>query len=253
MINISRPIVFIDFETTGINTQEDRIVEMGVIKLFPDGTRSGKEYKVNPTIPIPASATEIHGISDDDVKDSPKFSQLAKGLLDFITGCDLAGFNSNHFDFPLLYAEFDRCGIEWDYNQHQMVDVGNIFKIKETRTLSAAVQFYCKKEHVDAHSALADIEATVDVFQAQILHYEDLPTTIEELSLYSNFGKKRLDMAGKFTLHDDGITILLNFGKNKGLPAKDDLGFLNWMITKASFPPDTNRIAHKILEDNNFY
>jgi DNA polymerase III subunit epsilon len=244
MIKLERPIVFVDFETTGVDTSKDRIIEYAFCKINPDGSRETKEGKLNPGIPIPPSATEIHGISDEDVKDKPAFKNFAKGILAFIEGCDLGGFNSNNFDFPLLYAEFNRCGINWDYSKQEMVDCGNIFKIKEERTLAAAVKFFLGKELEGAHGALADIIATADVFEAQLLKYEDLPKTIPELSLFSNFGKKRLDMANKFVLAEDGKTVIINFGKSKGYPAQNDKGFLQWMLSK-DFPPDTLKIAEE--------
>lgn len=247
MISLERPIVFIDVETTGTDTQADRIVEMSVVKLKVGGERIVKTYRFNPGIPIPAGATAIHGISDEDVKDNPPFSKMAKSFLEFITGCDLAGFKSNQFDFPLLYSEFTMAGIEWDYNGHNMIDVGSIYTIQEPRTLAAAVKFYCGKELEGAHGAEADIWATVDVFEKQIEQYPDLPKTVEELALFSNYGKKRLDMAGKFTLAEDGTTVLFNFGKQKGQPAKNDYGFLQWMVYKASFPPDTTKIAKQLM------
>jgi len=248
-MNLLRPITFVDFETTGIDSQNDRIIEYAFCKLFPDGSRETKSGKLNPGIPIPASATAVHGITNEDVKDCPLFQQLAKGILSFIEGSDLGGFASNNFDFPLLYSEFNRCNIDWKWQEHAMVDCGSIFKIKEARTLAAAVQFYCQKELEGAHGALADILGTVDVFEAQISKYEDLPQSIQELALFSNYGNIKLDMAGKFVMAEDGKTILLNFGKNKGLPAKNDWGFLNWMITK-QFPPDTNRIAAALMNND---
>lgn len=248
MFILKRPLVMIDFETTGLNTQEDRIIEYSFCIVFPDGIKEIKTGYLNPGIPISESSTLIHGIKDEDVSQSPTFCNLAKGMLAFIDGCDLGGFNSNHFDFPLLYAEFLRAGITWDYSKHYFIDVGTIFKRKEERTLAAAVRFYCNREIEGAHSAEADILATFDVLTAQIDKYPDLPSSMEELALYSNFDKKRLDMAGKFVTDKDGI-ILFNFGKQKGKPATD-FGFLRWMVfCDPPFPPDTLAIAQKLMNE----
>ena len=245
---LERPITFLDFETTGTNILEDRIIEYAFLKVYPDGEKEEKSGFLNPGIPIPAGATKIHGIKDSDVEDKPMFKNFAKGILAFLDGSDIGGFSSNQFDIPLLYVEFNRVGIVWDYSQHHMIDVGNIFKIKEERTLSAAVRFYCGKELDGAHGALADIIGTVEVFQAQMQRYNDLPQTIQELDQFSNYDKKRLDMSGKFVMAEDGQTILLNFGKAKGLPALNDKGFLNWMLGKRDqFLPDAIAIAEKLF------
>lgn len=249
MIKLERPIVFFDLETTGLDVQNDRIVEIAMIKINPDGTRVVKDTLVNPTISIPAGASEVHGIYDDDVKDKPTFKQLSKSIHEFILGCDLGGYNCNIYDIPLIYNEFLRVGIEYDYSSVNFVDVGNIFKINEPRSLSAAMKFYCKKEMEDAHSAIADTEATVSVFIAQIKKYKDMPKSIDELSLFSNYDKKILDISGKFTTDSDG-EIILNFGKHKGELAKNCLSFLEWMVYKANFSPDTTKIALQILNDN---
>lgn len=250
MLQLTRSLVFVDFESTGVSPETDRIIEYAFCKLNPDGSRETKEGRLNPEMPIPAGATAVHGITDEDVKNCVYFRQLAKGILEFIKDCDLGGFASNNFDFPLLYAEFNRAGIEWIWQAHQMIDCGVIYKRKEERTLAAAVRFYCGEELEGAHGALADIIGTANVFEAQIKRYEDLPQTIPELALYSNFDRPKLDMAGKFVMAEDGKTILLNFGKSKGQPAKNDWGFLNWMVTKANFPADTNKIAYALMNDD---
>jgi len=246
MLQLIRPLIFVDFESTGTDVKTDLIVEYSFCKLLPDGEREIKTGYFNPGRPIPPAATEVHKITDEMVKNAPTFKQKAKGILEFISGCDLAGFNSNRFDFPLLHAEFARAGIVWDHTQHQMIDVGNIFKIKEERTLSAAYNFYCGKSLDGAHSAEVDILATVEVLQGQFEKYDDLPTDMQELEVYSNFGKKRLDLAGAFVYADDGETILFNIGKNKGQKA-DDYGFLRWMVFTADFPADTKKIATELM------
>jgi DNA polymerase-3 subunit epsilon len=249
-LQLTKPLVFLDIEATGLDLENDRIVELSLCKLHPDGTREVKTYRYNPGIPIPAEATEIHGITDEDVKDKPLFSQHAKGILAFIEGCDLAGFNSNRFDLPMLSNELARCGQYFDHRKANLVDIGNIFKIKEPRTLEAGVKFYCDREHAGAHGAEADVLATIDVFEKQLEKYEGLPTDLKELALFSNYDSPILDLAGKFTSTKEGV-ILLNFGKYKGLPAADHLDFLDWMVYKASFTRDKVEIALSILNPDN--
>lgn len=244
-IKLNRPIAFFDLEATGLNLQEDRIVEIGICKLFPDGSRESKTRRINPEMPIPPSCTAIHGISDEDVKEQPTFKEIAAGLLKFIEGCDIAGYNSNHYDLPLLYNEFQRAGIIWDYHAFLKIDVGNLFKIKESRTLSAAVQFYCNRDMENAHSAEADINATVDVFLAQLDRYDDLPESLEELELFTNHGKKFLDLSGKFTFDDDG-DVVFNFGPERGKKAIENISLVNWILGK-DFPKDTKDVCYDIL------
>lgn len=244
-LNLKRPIAFFDLECTGLNTQEDRIVEIGICKLFPDGSRETKRRLINPGMPIPKQSTDIHGITDEDVKDQPTFKEIAQGLLKLLEGCDIGGYNSNHYDLPMLNNHFLREGINWDYHSFLKIDAGNIFKIKEARTLSAAYKFYCKKDMENAHSAEADINATVDVFLAQLEHYEDLPETMEELELFCNHGKKFLDLSGKFTFDEDG-DVVFNFGAERGKKAIDNLGLVNWILGK-DFPADTRQVCYDIL------
>lgn len=251
MLNLNRPLVFGDFESTGTNTQEDRIIEYSFCKVFPDGQKEIKTGKLNPEMPIPVESSKIHGITNEDVKDSPKFKQLAKGILSFIEDCDLAGFNSNGFDWPLLYAEFTRANIDWNYTLHQMIDPGNIFKIQEPRTLTAAYKFYCGKDLEGAHSAENDILATFEVFIAQIEKYPDLPKTIEELAIYSNFGKQRLDFSGMFSHREDG-TIYFTKGKYKDKDATVDANYLRWIFMDSNFPPDTKKLARNIYDSISF-
>ena len=250
-LQLKRPIVWFDIESTGIDREKDRIIEISVCKLMPNMERITVTKRLNPEMPIPTGASEVHGIKDEDVADCPVFRQIAKSLLEFFEGCDVGGFNGNSFDVPMLYNEFQRCGIDWDYTKFLMIDPGNLFKIKEARTLSAAVKFYCEKELEGAHGAEADIHATVDVFLAQMDRYENdegFPQTIEELALYTNYGKPVADISGKFSYNDDGA-IILNFGTKKGELAKDNISYLDWMVNKANFPADTNRIASQVLEE----
>lgn len=244
-LNLMRPLCFIDLEATGLDRENDRIVEISILKMDEEGEVTVKTRRINPEMPIPAQATEIHGITDQDVTNEPTFKRLAKGLHDFIKDCDLAGYNSNAFDFPMLYAEFRRAGIEWEYSKSSMVDVGNIFKIREPRTLEAAVKFYTGQDHENAHGAEADVRATVAVFFKQIFKYTDLPETIEELALLSNHGKPMLDLSGKFSIDVDG-DVIFNFGPHRGKKAKDELSFVQWMYSK-DFPPDTKAICNNLL------
>lgn len=245
MIKLTRPICFFDIEATGIDRENDRIIEICVAKLHPDKEMEVKHMFLNPGIPIPAEATEIHGITDERVKDEPTFKQVAKSLLEYITGCDLAGFNSNSYDIPMLFFEFERAGVTMPYQDFKMVDVGNIFKIQEPRTLEAAVKFYCEKTHEGAHGAVADTLATVDVFLKQLERYPDMPQTVEELHKFSNFDREIVDISGKFTKNKDG-EICFTFGKHRGEPAKNHPDFLNWMLTKATFNSDTRAVASDI-------
>lgn len=231
--------------------QNDRIVEICIIKRHADGSKETKTRRLNPTIPIPDGASEVHGIYDKDVKNEPTFKQVAKGIHDFIQGCDIAGFNSNAFDAPMLYAEFTRSGIDWDYKQHRFIDVGNIFKRLYPRTLEAAVEMFLGRKHDGAHGAEPDTIATMEVFDFFVndtSYSEELPKDIEELELYCNYDKPILDISGKFTTDKDG-TIIFNFGKYKGEPAYEHIDFLEWMVYKANFPKDTNDIAIKIINN----
>lgn len=248
MIPLTRPICFIDLETTGTNTVDDRIVQIAICKLQTDGSRETKMRYVNPTIPIPAGATEIHGITDAMVADEPTFEQIAKSLHEQILGSDIGGFRSNTFDIPMLYYEFKRAKVDWDFRAVHKIDVGNIYAIKERRTLEAAVKFYCKKELENAHDAKADIEATVDVFLGQLEMYEDLPKSLDGLAKFSNYDKDWLDLHSRFITGPNG-NIILNFGKHKGDPARNHPGFLEWVLYDASanFPPDVREVAKKIL------
>lgn len=241
----TRPICFFDLESTGTDTAKDRIVEICILKVFPDRTQEIKTKRINPGIPIPKSASDVHGITDEAVKDCPIFSKLAKGILAFITGCDIAGYHSNTFDVPMLYNEFTRAGIVWDYTGTHFIDAGAIFKRKEERTLTAAYKFFCGKEMENAHSAEADILATMEVFFAQLEKYVDLPTTTDKLAEYCNFDKPMVDLTNKFSRDADG-DIIFNFGKNKGLKAKTDLKYCQWILD-AGFAPDATEIARKII------
>ena len=247
MIPFERDIVFFDLETTGTSVENDRIVEICAIKLDKDFKLiESKVAKVNPTIPIPKCASDIHGITDDMVKDCSTFKQLSKSIYKFMLGCDIAGYNSTSFDVPLLYAEFRRAEILWDYSGINFIDVCGIFKNKEGRTLTDAMMFYCSKEHEDAHGALADVEATIEVFKAQVERYGLNGTLPSQVALLSNFDKPLLDLSGKFTTDKNG-NIIFNFGVHKGELAKNERSYLEWMVNKGTFLEDTKQIARNIL------
>ncbi|WP_231489873.1 3'-5' exonuclease [Pedobacter sp. Leaf170] len=250
-LQLTRPLAFIDIEGTGVNPENDRIVELSVTKLFPDGSRENKTRRYNPGIEIPQSAIDIHGITNEAVATEHPFSYTAKGLLKYLDGCDIAGFASNRYDVPLLFTEFRRADLYWDYTKFKMVDAGVIFKIQEPRTLEAAVQYYCGKNLEGAHGAEADVNATVDVLLAQIEKYDTLPVTVDELALFSNYDKPVLDLSGKFSTDDAG-DIIFNFGPHKGKKATEDLSFVQWMLKK-DFAEDTMRICEEILTENNLY
>lgn len=243
-LNLKRPLVFFDLETTGINITRDRIVEIAIVKLVP-GKETEPEVKtrrVNPEMPIPAEATAIHHITDADVAGQPTFRQIAKSLAEYIKGCDIAGFNSNRFDVPMLDEEFRRVGVEFDFHKARFVDVQTVFHKKEPRNLSAAYRFYCDKELEGAHGAEADTLATYQVLLAQLDRYDDLPADIEELAKFSS-QNNNVDFAGRLVYDDKGREII-NFGKYKGQPAIDvlskDPSYYNW-IDQGDFPGDTKR------------
>lgn len=245
---MQKPFIVIDFETTGVNSREDRIVEIGMVKVLEEGPAESKRTYVNPEIPIPIGATECHNITDEMVKDAPTFRRLAKSLLEFIDGYDIVGYNSISFDIPLLYSEFHRAGLKWDYSKVHFIDACNIFKRKEERTLSAAVKFYTGQEFPDAHSAIVDCSGTLEVLYAQLKLYPDITDkTNAELALYSNYDKPFFDIAGCFTKDEVGRWIF-NFGKYKGEDPKDHKHYLKWMLEpKNSFLPDTLDIVKQIL------
>ncbi|MEF9950766.1 MAG: 3'-5' exonuclease, partial [Mucinivorans sp.] len=214
MLELKRPIIFFDLETTGVDPASDKIIEIGMIKVHPSGEKEVKTRRINPERHIPQASTVIHGIKDEDVKDEPTFAQIARSLYLWIEGCDLAGYNSNRFDVPMLVEEFLRAGVEIDLSQIKLVDVQNIFHKKEQRTLAAAHKFYCGSEIVNAHSAAADIEATYNVLLAQLDRYDDLQGDVDFLADYSKMGNF-VDFAGRIVLDDQG-TEVFNFGKYKG-------------------------------------
>ncbi len=231
-LKLQRPLAFIDLETTGINIAKDRIVEISILKVMPDGNRHIKTHRMNPTIPIPPEVTAIHGISDADVQDEPTFADLADKLYIYLEGCDLAGYNSNRFDIPLLVEEFLRAGIDFSIENRQLVDVQRIFHQMEKRTLEAAYQFYCQKELNNAHSAEADVKATYEVLCSQLSRYEkELENDVAFLHDFSQ-EQQYVDLGRRIVL-ENGVE-LFNFGKHKGKPVREILqkepGYYGWIM-----------------------
>jgi DNA polymerase III subunit epsilon len=248
MLKLTRPIAFIDLETTGVNLSSDRIVEIAIVKIMPDGSRVSKRKILNPTIPIPQSSSDIHGITDEMVKDAPTFRQSANEIKQFLENCDLGGYNSNRFDIPMLMEEFLRAEMDVDLSDRRMVDVQHIFYSMEPRTLSAAYRFYCAKELVNAHSAEVDINATIEVLLAQLGRYNQLGDTVD--SILSAIGEDKIvDYARRFCFDDKGVEIF-NFGKFKGKTVADVLRtepqYYDWMM-KGDFPMHTKKKLTELL------
>ncbi|MCC7402699.1 MAG: 3'-5' exonuclease [Chitinophagaceae bacterium] len=247
MLQLTKPIAFIDLETTGTNLGTDRIVEIAIVKILPDGTRSIKRKLINPEMPIPAGASEVHGISDEMVKDAPTFKQVANELKQMLDGCDIAGYNSNRFDIPLLVEEFLRVQVEFDMKGRKLIDVQKIFHQMEQRTLGAAYKFYCNKKLEDAHSAEADASATHEILLAQLERYPVLGNSVD--SVLKAIGDETIvDFARRFIL-ENGIEVF-NFGKHKGRPVADVLKaepqYYDWMM-KGDFPQHTKQKLTEIF------
>jgi DNA polymerase-3 subunit epsilon len=248
MLKLKRPIVFIDLETTGISLSSDRIVEIAMVKFMPDESRLTKRKLLNPEMPIPKESSEIHGITDEMVKDASTFKQAGNEIKMFIENCDLGGYNSNRFDIPILMEEFLRAGMDVDLSTRKMVDVQHIFYTMEPRTLSAAYKFFCEKELVGAHSAETDVNATIDVLMAQLKRYEKLGNSID--SILEVIGEDKIvDYARRFSFNDTGKEIF-NFGKHKGRAVADVLKaepqYYDWMM-RGDFPLHTKQKLTEIL------
>lgn len=269
-LNLKKPLAFFDLETTGVNVASDRIVEIAILKVFPDGriekrpdpNNGPKRLLINPGSPIPIESSLIHGIYDEDVKDAPTFADIANKLFKFIFDCDLAGFNSNKFDVPILAEEFLRCGIDFSVEDRNLIDIQNIFHLMEQRTLKAGYKFYCHKDLDNAHEAMADVDATHAVFLAQLEKYKD--TTIEgkdgveyqpvvndmdKLHLVSQ-RHRNVDMLGRIVYNDQDEEVF-NFGKHKGIPVREVLrrepGYYGWMLN-GDFPLYTKKVLKSIKE-----
>lgn len=247
ILQLKRPIVFFDVETTGLSIGSDRIVEMAMLRISPDGNQESLVYRLNPTIPIPPEATAIHGIGDADVADKPTFREVAANIAGFLKGCDLGGYNSDKFDIPMLAEEFARTEVDVDLKKMHFVDVQTIFFKKEPRNLGAAYQFYCGKELVDAHAALADVSATWEVLQAQLGKYSDLERTVEGLSAMGD-SNRFADFAGRIVFNDKGDEVF-NFGKHKGRKVLEvfrrEPQYYNWMM-QGDFPEYTKRVITRV-------
>lgn len=231
-LNLTCPVVFFDLETTGTDINKDRIVEICYLKVWPNGNEDAHTMRINPGMHIPEESSKVHGIYDDDVKDCPTFKEVAKNIAKDFEGADIAGFNSNRFDVPLLAEEFLRAEVDIDLARHRFIDVQVIFHKKEQRTLSAAYKFYCGKNLEDAHTALADTRATYEVLKAQLDKYPDLQNDMKFLSDYSSF-TKNVDFAGRMVYDDNGAEVF-NFGKYRGQLVKDvlakDPGYYSWIL-----------------------
>jgi DNA polymerase III subunit epsilon len=259
-LNLTRPIAFLDLETTGIKVATDRIVEICLLKVMPDGTEKIKTLRINPGVPIPPEVIAIHGITDEDVKDAPSFKDVAHDLLQFLEGCDLAGYNSNHFDIPLLAEEFLRAGIDFELKGRRFVDVQNIFHKMEPRTLKAAYKFYCEKNLENHHSAEADTIATYEVLKAQLDRYGDTEFTdkkgnitkpvsnnVKALSDFS-FASRNVDLIGHIVYNEKNAEVF-NFGKHKGKPVLEvfekEPSYYNWMMD-SEFPLSTKKVITQL-------
>lgn len=247
-LNLKRPIIFFDLETTGLDIAKDRIVELCYIRVEPNGNEEARSMRINPEMHIPEVASSVHGITDDDVRDCPTFADVAPQLAATFEGCDLAGFNSNRFDLPLLAEEFMKAGVNIDLSHVQAIDVQNIYHKLEKRTLAAAYKFYCGRDLENAHSALADTQATYEVLQAQLDHYpNDLQNDVDFLAEFSRMNRN-IDFAGRF-VYDESGKELINFGKYKGKAIKDvlsrDPGYYSW-IMQGDFTLNTKQVLTKL-------
>jgi DNA polymerase-3 subunit epsilon len=249
-LNLTRPLAVLDFETTGTAPAFDRIVEIGILKIFPEGSRTVYHRRVNPQCPIPPEATSVHGIGDDEVKQCPSFEKIAPELLQFLEECDLAGFNLLNFDLPLLQKEFARANVEFSRYKHRVVDACKIFHRKEPRNLISALKFFCNEDHSQSHSALHDVEACWRILEAQLTRYADLPRDMDGLDNFCSEQDGRfVDADRKFEWRYNEATIA--FGKNRGRSLKEivrqDPGFLQWILA-SDFGSETKDIVRKALE-----
>lgn len=242
-LKLHKPLAFFDLETTGVTVGADRIVEISILKLMPDGTKQVFTRRMNPEIPIPEAASKVHGIYNRDVEHEPSFRQLAPEIISFFGNADLAGYNSNKFDVPMLVDEFLRVGAQFDMKGRKLVDVQNIFHKMEQRTLAAAYKFYCNKEIVNAHSAEADITATYEVLMAQLEKYESLAGDVDGLHQFSSL-TQNVDLAGRIVYNEKKEEVF-NFGKHKGKTVKEifekEPSYYDWML-KGDFPLETKQV-----------
>jgi len=246
-LELKNPLIFFDLETTGIDIVNDRIVQIAYHKVYPNGKEESKSFLINPGIPIPPQATAIHKITNDDVAMAPLFKHVANEIARDFEGCDLAGYNSNRFDIPLLAEELLRAEVDIDLSKRKFIDVQVVFHKKEPRNLSAAYQFYCDKELTGAHDATVDTMATYEILKAQLELYQDLPTTVEGLSKYTT-QTNNVDFAGRFIYDENGHEIF-NFGKYKGQKVSEvltkDTGYFGWMLS-GDFSLHTKKVLTNI-------
>ena len=247
-LNLRNPLIFFDLETTGVNAAKDKIVEISYIKVYPNGKEESNTIRINPGRHIPEEATAVHHITDDDVKNCPSLKDVAKELSRVFEGCDIAGFNSNRFDLPLLVEEFLTAGVNSDMTKRKFIDVQTIFHKMEQRTLVAAYKFYCGKNLEDAHSADADTRATYEVLKAQLDRYPSLQNDVDFLSEFST-QNKNVDFAGRIIYNDKNVEVF-NFGKHKGCPVEEvfrtiDRGYYDWMM-QGDFPQNTKNVITNI-------
>ena len=246
-LNLKNPVVFFDLETTGTNLNSERIVEICYLKVYPNGNEESKTLRINPEMHIPEESSNIHGIYDEDVVNCPTFKEVAKNIARDIEGADLAGFNSNRFDIPVLAEEFLRAGVDIDMSKRKFIDVQVIFHKMEQRTLSAAYKFYCDRNLDDAHTAEADTRATYEVLKAQLDRYPELQNDMAFLADFSTYSKN-VDFAGRVVYNDNEVEVF-NFGKYKGIPVSDvfkkDPGYYSWMLN-SDFTLNTKAVLTKI-------
>lgn len=246
-LNLRKPLVVLDLETTGVSIASDRIVEFSALKVSPGGAEEWLTLRINPGIPISPEATRIHGITDADVANEPHFKDVARRIAGFLEGCDLAGFNAMKFDIPILCEEFLRVNVDFNPARHRYVDVQVIFHKKEQRTLGAAYRFYCNRELENAHSAQSDTAATYEILKAQLDRYPDLENDIEKLSAFSAFNNNA-DLAGRIVFNEQGVEVF-NFGKHKGKPVelvfKEEPSYYSWMMN-GDFPLNTKQVLTAI-------
>lgn len=244
-LNSDKPIVFLDLETTGLSVNEDRIVEIGLIRYNLDGSRDVYESLVNPGIPIPKEASEVNNIFDKDVKHAKSFVEVGQEVIDFIGDSHLGGWNINLYDFPLLINEFARHNLNFDYASRKVIDGKVIFSRIQNHSLKTASRYYLNEDQRDAHQAVADVETTVKVFKKQLEQHSSLPNTVEGLDQFCKYDKDRLDFSNKF-YKKNGV-VYYNFGKNKGMEALSDRKYLSWIVNISDMPKDVKDIAQKLL------
>ncbi len=247
----TRALAVFDLESTGTDPQSDRIVEISVLRIEPDGTRESRTRRINPERPIPPEATAVHGIRDEDVRECPVFRRVARGLLDFLGDADLAGFNVRRFDVPLLERELRECGLELGLDRRRIVDMMTIFHRQEPRDLSAAVRFYLGREHEGAHSAEADVAVAAEILDAQLARYADLPDTVDELAAWCfPVPADAVDREGKFVWRDGEA--VFSFGRYAGQPLRqvvlDAPDYLQWIL-RSDFPADARELVERALRD----